>query len=67
MRILLNRCDGSSPPRKLRKVDPWGRFPVALGLALGTARDGCLSAEPGPRDFRVYYLVERRPKIRDLV
>jgi hypothetical protein len=52
MRILLNRCDGYSPPRKLRKVHPWGRFRVALRLELGKVRDGCLSAEAGPRDFR---------------
>src|SRR6266542_2840330 len=54
MTILLHRCDGPSPPRKVRSVRPWAHCrDMHWNSRSGRARDGCLIAEAGPTGCRL--------------
>src|SRR6266540_3100061 len=77
MTILLHRCDGPSPLRKLRSVRPWGRCRDAPELALGTSPRWLPHCQRGPDglsphgDLGVACLVrgqmDPRSEIQDLV
>src|SRR6266508_5775468 len=77
MTILLHRCDGPSPPRKLRGVRPWPRFRDALELALRTGPrwlpnwrsrpDGLSPHSDLGMVCHVRSQMEPRPEIQDLV